>query len=124
MHFYCYRYFTYHVSALIFFEAKQNVNQDHQHHNSIVVGHRQSRAKLPVVVCEHEGAEQNKSGTCVTDHLEDENGEVFSIQGFIFVPVKEKNKSDVFFSPFVKQACFGLLLELKILCLVIYFTLC
>ena len=95
-------YFTNHVSEgknpLIFFAAEPNVHQNHERHDSIVVGHCHSRAELPVVVGEHEGSEQNKSGTCVTDNLEDENGKVFSIQGFIFVPVKEINKSEVFLS--------------------------
>ena len=110
-----FKYFTNHDSEganpLIFFAAEPNIYQNHERHDSIVVGHRHSWAELPVVVGEHEGSEQNKSGTCVTDHLEDENGELFSIQGFIFVPVKEKNISQMFFfSPFVKQAGFGLLL--------------
>ena len=85
--------------------AEPNIYQNQERHDSIVVGHRHSRAELPVVVGEHEGSEQNKSGTCVTDHLEDENGEVFSIQGFIFarVPVKEKNKLEVFFFPYFEQ---------------------
>ena len=95
-----FKYFTNHVSEgtypLIFFAAEPNIYQYHERHDSIVVGHRHSRAELPVVVGEHEGSEQNKSGTCVTDNLEDENGKVFSIQGFIFVPVKEKKKSEVF----------------------------
>ena len=91
------RYFTNHVSEgthpLTFFAAEPNIYQNHERHDSIVVGHRHSWAELPVVVGEHEGSEQNKSGTCVTGHFEDENGKVFSIQGFIFarVPVKEKN---------------------------------
>ena len=97
-----FKYFTNHVSEgtypLIFFAAEPNIYQYHERHDSIVVGHRHSRAELPVVVGEHEGSKQNKSGTCVTDHLEHENGEVFSIQGFIFarVPEKEKTKVEVF----------------------------
>ena len=84
---------TNHVSegthSVIFYAAEPNIYQNHEHHDPIVVGHRHSRAELPVVVGEHEGSEQNKSGACVTDNLEDENGEVFSIQGFIFARVPE-----------------------------------
>ena len=105
-----FKYFTNHVSEgtypLIFFAAEPNIYQNNERHDSIVVSHRHSRVELPVVVGEHEGAEQNKSGTCVTDNLEDENGEVFFIQGFIFacVPVKEKNQLEIFFSPYFEHA--------------------
>ena len=74
-------------NSLLFLETESNVDYQHQNQHSIVVSHYQVCAEHPGVVSEHPGPEYNQSGAGITDHLQQENSKMFSIQGLVFTRV-------------------------------------
>ena len=76
-------------NCLPILETESNIDYQHQSHHAIVVSHCQVCAEHPGVVSEHPGPKYNQSEAGITDHLQQENSQMFCVQGFVFACVPD-----------------------------------